>query len=122
MATVIVMCIAMIWGVIYLIAQAVSGAVNSVAKQPKKQMSEEDTKLLSIILLDAFIFVIFTVTAGTAGLVGSILICLIMDIVIADGLNKTSSNTAVRRANQQTAKEDKEHNDWGYINWEEVDE
>lgn len=103
MATVIIMCLGMIWGVIYLITGA-----------------SMDGKT-SIIIMDVIVFVFCVVTAGGYGVIFGVVLCLVLDLILADALVKTSTPQNIKKTNQQTKKEDKEHNDWGYIEWEVKD-
>lgn len=107
MVTVIALCIGLIWGVIYLIARTI--------------ISKEEAGTISIIIIDIIVFVFCIASAGGAGAMFGIIICLVLDILFADALFKTSTLQNIRKTNQQTKKEDKEHNDWGYIEWEEKD-
>lgn len=107
MITVIFVCLGMIWGVIYLIADVIT--------------SKEGAGTISIIIMDIIVFIFCIASAGGAGIMFGIIICLVLDLLIADALAKTSTPQNIKKTNQQTKKEDKEHNDWGYIEWEEKD-
>lgn len=117
MIIVVVMGIAMIYGFIYLGVALFQG----VTRRYEDTNGDTNAFGIAMIILDFLIFIFCVAAGGSAGFLASILICVVVDMMIADGISKTSSPEAIARENRKTAMEDKDHNENGFIDWSSKD-